>query len=223
MQSLRENDALVRGPAPRRSSQGGAAMSDARPVDCRFRLQDEGKPYPRSSCSGCGRTITTGLGKSCHRVPAVSDLQRQLSEAVERAEKADGWAKDWHGIVETICTVLELGTLDADQVAAAIRAKFEKAERERDEAVCDTRSAEAELSIVRKSRDGYVKAEQARADEQYRLAAEVARLREALEPFAKAADGYDPDEGDSCDVAWAHDFTIGSLRAARAALQGEPS
>lgn len=109
-------------------------MSDARPVDCRFRLQDEGKPYPRSSCSGCGRTITTGLGKSCHRVPAVADLQRQLSEAVERAEKAEGWARDWHGIVDTICVVLGFGSIDAQDAVAAIRAKFEQAERERDEA-----------------------------------------------------------------------------------------
>ena len=48
---------------------------DRRPAYCRFRLQDEGKPYPRSSCTECGRTITTGLGKSCqHITPPVSKL-----------------------------------------------------------------------------------------------------------------------------------------------------
>jgi len=40
-------------------------MSDARPANCRFRLQDEGKSYPRSSCTACGRTVGTGLGTAC--------------------------------------------------------------------------------------------------------------------------------------------------------------
>lgn len=38
---------------------------DTRPANCRHRLQDEGKAYPRSSCTHCGKTVTTGLGKSC--------------------------------------------------------------------------------------------------------------------------------------------------------------
>lgn len=49
--------------------------------------------------------------------------------------------------------------------------------------------------------------------------AQVAGLREALEPSADAAARYDPPEGDDASAAWAHDFTIGSLRRARAALQ----
>jgi uncharacterized protein with LGFP repeats len=51
--------------------------------------------------------------------------------------------------------------------------------------------------------------------------AKVARMGEALKPFADAADSYDPDEGDDRHAAWAHDFTIGSLRRARSALQSE--
>lgn len=39
---------------------------DPRPANCRFRLMDEGKEYPRSRCNGCGRSITTGLGRRCH-------------------------------------------------------------------------------------------------------------------------------------------------------------
>lgn len=39
---------------------------DPRPQNCRFRLQEEGKGYPRSGCHGCGRNITNGLGKECH-------------------------------------------------------------------------------------------------------------------------------------------------------------
>lgn len=38
---------------------------DSRPAQCRFRLQDEGKGYPRSACAACGKTITTGLGTHC--------------------------------------------------------------------------------------------------------------------------------------------------------------
>ena len=48
--------------------------------------------------------------------------------------------------------------------------------------------------------------------------AQLAEMREALRPFAEAAAGYDPDEGEDRDVAWAHDFTIGSLRRARRVL-----
>lgn len=40
-------------------------MTDTRPFNCRHRAQDEGRPYPRSSCSHCGKTITTGLGRHC--------------------------------------------------------------------------------------------------------------------------------------------------------------
>ncbi|QWY83192.1 hypothetical protein [Rhizobium phage RHph_X2_24] len=35
--------------------------NDKRPANCRYRLHDEGKPYPRSSCNGCNRTVLTGL------------------------------------------------------------------------------------------------------------------------------------------------------------------
>lgn len=45
---------------------------DPRPANCRFRLQAEGKPYPRSSCTACGRNIST-LGTQCLniKVPAM--------------------------------------------------------------------------------------------------------------------------------------------------------
>ncbi len=43
-------------------------QTDKRPTNCRFRLAEEGKPYPRSGCDACGRTITTGLGASCQEL-----------------------------------------------------------------------------------------------------------------------------------------------------------
>jgi hypothetical protein len=61
---------------------------DTRPENCRFRLKDEGKPYPRSSCQGCGKTIRTGLGNSCanrasyeHNM-AVSDMPENEAKAI---------------------------------------------------------------------------------------------------------------------------------------------
>jgi len=53
-----------------------------------------------------------------------------------------------------------------------------------------------------------------------RQAATIERLRAALEPFAKVADRYDPDEGDDLQVAWDWSPTIGMLRRARAARTG---
>jgi hypothetical protein len=44
-----------------------APPSDTRPTNCRFRLQDEDKAYPKSACQACGATVVTGLGKSCTR------------------------------------------------------------------------------------------------------------------------------------------------------------
>jgi hypothetical protein len=48
--------------------------------------------------------------------------------------------------------------------------------------------------------------------------ATIKELSEALGPFAEVADYYDPSEGDDKEMAWSHDFTIGSLRRARAAI-----
>jgi len=52
---------------------------EARPANCRFRLHDEGKPYPRSSCTACGKSITTGLGKQC---AALSPARALLAAAL---------------------------------------------------------------------------------------------------------------------------------------------
>lgn len=49
--------------------------------------------------------------------------------------------------------------------------------------------------------------------------ARVEALEKALEPFAAAAETYDPPEGDDQQLLWGPDFvTIGMLRDARAAL-----
>jgi hypothetical protein len=59
-------------------------VTDPRPINCRFRLVDEGKAYPRSSCTGCGRTITTGLGRSCHHVATITADVDELVQVIYR-------------------------------------------------------------------------------------------------------------------------------------------
>lgn len=83
--------------------------------------------------------------------------------------------------------------------------------RERD-AANDAREAHAKCTTA------LIAAAEARASA---LDVERDRLREALDPFAEAAASYDPDEGDGGNVAWSHDFTIASLRRARAALSAK--
>lgn len=50
------------------------------------------------------------------------------------------------------------------------------------------------------------------------LQEKLAKAAEALEPFAKEADIYDPPSGDGAHAAWSNDFSIGTLRRARTAL-----
>lgn len=66
-------------------------VGDMRPHNCRFRLQDEGKAYPRSSCSACKKTIMTGLDKNCtHPTPAPSTEQKGEAVAHPLASWPDG-------------------------------------------------------------------------------------------------------------------------------------
>ena len=69
-------------------------MSDPRPANCRFRLQDEGKDYPRSSCPACGRTVTTGLGNKCDvypPTPADGDADAPLPEKDGKSSAITDW------------------------------------------------------------------------------------------------------------------------------------
>jgi len=81
---------------------------------------------------------------------------------------------------------------------------------------------EAEITRLQKERDGIDEERRTalalvleRNAQIQALQKELETAREALEPFARVADSYEPDEGDDACVAWAHDFTIGSLRRAR--------
>lgn len=73
-------------------------MTDVRPVNCRFRLQDEGHSYPRSSCTACNKTILTGLGRSCRlaqdqRPPLAKKdpLPPDVRAALESIANTDIW------------------------------------------------------------------------------------------------------------------------------------
>ena len=65
-------------------------MTDPRPKNCRFRRRDEGKPYPRSSCSSCGATIATGLGGECNYGGGDQDV-------VDDGKRANGMST-FHGL-----------------------------------------------------------------------------------------------------------------------------
>lgn len=56
---------LARALAATEDSADAKERTDLRPTNCRFRLQDEGKAFPKSSCQGCGKSITSGLGREC--------------------------------------------------------------------------------------------------------------------------------------------------------------
>jgi len=58
---------------------------DVRPQNCRYRLRDEGKPYPRSFCDGCNRGILTGLGRDCPVEKAEADRMRARVAEMEAA------------------------------------------------------------------------------------------------------------------------------------------
>lgn len=63
----------------------GDASVDFRPKNCRFRLADEHKTYPRSGCNACGKTIATGLGRECSIAQGERDQAiRSVVEIVKR-------------------------------------------------------------------------------------------------------------------------------------------
>jgi len=55
----------------------GSDSTDVRPLACRFRQQDEGRAYPASSCTACGRSIFGELGSRCSRLPAEAQAQAE--------------------------------------------------------------------------------------------------------------------------------------------------
>lgn len=75
-------------------------MSEARPLECRFRCQDEGRAYPRSSCRACGKTITTGLGVRCSFKPEPDAAARQRERIAMRDDLA-GFFEGYFGCKST--------------------------------------------------------------------------------------------------------------------------
>lgn len=113
--------------------------------------------------------------------------------------------------------------------AQVIRGDIEVAVNESGETDNYEHSSDGLLDTVEQAADAIAALEvsAARKRERYNLAAarvseleaQVRELREALEPFAKHACAYDPDESDGHLPMWgAHEIPIGDLRRARAAL-----
>lgn len=105
--------------------------ADLRPKDCRFRLRDENKPYPKSSCGACGKTITTGLRTRCTATP----------EAATPADLREAGAQElWHRFAPTHAIAWEEEThkeeyrLAFDAVLATIQAASYPLDKTDDEA-----------------------------------------------------------------------------------------
>jgi len=124
----------------------------------------------------------------------------RLVAAQLASERIQGWANPM------VCTIID-GSAEITALRPALATR-------------DARIAELEAELDRAADLQMQWANDANAAESRATAAEE-RLKEAeriMQPLAEAAYSYDPDEGDGSDLAWAHDFKIGTLRAARAFL-----
>jgi hypothetical protein len=118
-------------------------MTDYRPPRCRFRLKDEGKAYPRSSCESCGRDYTEH-GSYCKVVgsetaiadPKVYPIVVLKDSELDRIRAAIGTVS----VEEHDRRVTEL--LSANGVEVERR---RTAERERDEALAREAALRAAL------------------------------------------------------------------------------
>lgn len=105
-------------------------MSDLRPANCTFRLKDEHKPYPKSGCKACGKTVGNGLGKECSlvgtpkpdRFPpriaaelekgkavgcrAIPVWNHELDSMADRSERAETSAAELRSIVHDLLHVV---------------------------------------------------------------------------------------------------------------------
>jgi hypothetical protein len=91
----------------------------------------------------------------------------------------------------------------------------------KDDLVLTAESCEAadEIERLRQGRETMGNLWAREQEARHAAEAEIERLRAALEPFAKEADRYEPNEGDDDVRAWGSSFPICYLRRARDALE----
>jgi len=107
---------------------------DPRPYDCRFRAQQEGRPYPRSSCTACGKTILTGLGRRCaFDGDEITTLRAQLEQVTrERDEAREREIKEVAREHQNVCTVTRHLNESIDRALTAEAALAAAQKREAD-------------------------------------------------------------------------------------------
>ena len=126
-----------------------------------------------------------------------ASLENQLDIVSDALEEADD---EVELVQDLICAPMEKKHARAKALRDYIQGVRERAE-----------AAEAEAKDQRRWREEtLLRAATAEA--------ELARTREALEPFSKEADRYDPPENDDKSPVWQCRLTLGDLRRARAAL-----
>lgn len=57
-------------------------VSEIRPEKCRFRLRDEGQPYPKSSCEHCRVSVLNGLGDECQAIKRFPVLGHKTLKSI---------------------------------------------------------------------------------------------------------------------------------------------
>jgi len=139
-----------------------------------------------------------------------------MSDIVERLRELEGqtdaFAKNQHHSFVTTQQMARESAAACHEAATTI----ERLTKERDHYLSNWKEARRYLTIE----TGHAEDAEARADS---LAAELAKVREALKPFARWLDGLEPEFGDHdedviCGGIGEHTVTFGDLRRARAAL-----
>lgn len=164
----------------------------------------------------------TPMTTPAHARPQTEDLIAQLEALIARES---GFDSDWfiatqHANLRTLLDSLRTAERERDEarrptmwcLACGSLTQTNDCDCTKSEETADKQRLVNYTEELRKETIDAL----ARADAASR---EVERLREALRPFAEVAASYDPPEGDDAHAAWAHDFTIGSLRRARQALE----
>lgn len=84
-------------------------MTDTRPENCRQRLIDEGKAYPKSGCTACGMSVfTPGFGSACQS-GGVALVSREPSQQVRYCiDKLNEQIAPAQAVVDGVCAALEL-------------------------------------------------------------------------------------------------------------------
>ena len=115
------------------------AGADTRPVNCRERSREEGRPYPRSSCPACGASISTGL--KCRHALSAPTPPADVAGLARHTEAA---CKCEFGDMNVSATLRALSAR-----VAALEGALQRTEANRDALAADNDELQAQLADAR--------------------------------------------------------------------------